>query len=299
MDDNLLIPILLSGLFSAQNSGQSNTASSATSENSLDFKSMLLSSMTGSSTAASGESTSLSLIFMLSMCEQLLSLQVQNDIQTSSNSSSTKNQGGGNLQEVGKPYHINQFDAALQVGGSGANCDCGPTSLVMALHQIGLLVAGETSGSNNGQAVDLARFSMASSTATDGVDANGNRVNAEHNTFTNFNDLARGAAAAGAKSTMITPTAEAIAQALQSGASVIASGTFVGKYPLPWTGDRGSDNQTAPGYATGHIIAIRSYDSATGLFTINDPARNEPHQVTASALNSFMAGNAGAMALRQ
>jgi hypothetical protein len=131
------------------------------------------------------------------------------------------------------------------------------------------------------------------------VDASGKRVNAEHDTFTNFNDLARGAAAAGVKSENLTPTASNIAQALQSGASVIASGTFAGKYPPPWTGDSGVDNQSAPGNATAHIIEIRSYDPSTGLFTINDPARHQPNLITATDLENFMSGNAGAMALRE
>jgi len=99
----------------------------------------------------------------------------------------------------------------------------------MALHQLGLRMAGETSGSNDGEAVDLARRSMVADSAGDGVDANGHRVEAEHSTFTNFNDLARGAAAAGAKSQIIKASAAGIQSALQNGASVIASGTFVGK----------------------------------------------------------------------
>ena len=194
-------------------------------------------------------------------------------------------------------HHINQFQAELQVGGDGANADCGPTSLVMALHQLGLRVAGETSNSNDGDAVDLARLSMIADSARDGVDANGNRVDAEHSTYTNFGDLKRGAAAAGAKSQMITSSAAGIQSALQSGASVIVSGTFTGKYPLPWTGDRGIDNNSAPGHAGAHLIEVSAYDSASNTFTVQDPARNQALQVSASALEQFMAGNSGAMAL--
>jgi hypothetical protein len=44
--------------------------------------------------------------------------------------------------------------------GDGANSNCGPTSLVKALHKLGLYVAGETAASSDGEAVDLARLSM-------------------------------------------------------------------------------------------------------------------------------------------
>ncbi len=138
---------------------------------------------------------------------------------------------------------------------------------------------------------------MANNHAKDGVDARGRRVDAEHNTFTDFNDLRRGAAAAGAKSKSLAPTLSNIKQALEDGSSVIVSGTFVGKYPLPWTGDRGFDNHSAPGNATAHLIEVSAYDPSKKLFTIHDPARSRSNQVTASALRNFMSGNAGAMAV--
>lgn len=236
---------------------------------------------------------------MISMYEQLISQQIQKAAPEAS-------QGTTELASLGQAvsgaaqtafHHINQFLAELQVGGDGRNADCGPTSLVMALHQLGLSVAGETSDTNDGEAVGLARRSMVNSRDRDGVDANGNRVDAEHSTFTNFNDLARGAAAAGAKSQILPASAAGIRSALQSGASVIASGTFAGKYPLPWTGDRGIDNNTAPGHATAHLIEVSAYDPSSNTFTVHDPARSQVTQVSAAALENFMAGNAGAMGL--
>jgi hypothetical protein len=165
------------------------------------------------------------------------------------------------------------------------------------LHQLGLRVAGETAESNDGEAVDLARRSMIGSGTRDGVDANGRRVEAEHSTYTNFNDLARGAAAAGAQSQVIKASAAGIRGALQGGASVIVSGTFTGKYPLPWTGDRGIDNNSAPGNAGGHLIEVSAYDASSNTFTVHDPARSGVVHVSAATLEQFMAGNAGAMAL--
>jgi hypothetical protein len=236
---------------------------------------------------------------MLSLLEQLISQQVQN-VSAETDQAATGLASLANTVSDGAQaafHHINQFLAELQVGGDGRNADCGPTSLVMALHQLGLRVAGESSGTNDGEAVGLARRSMVASSARDGVDANGNRVDAEHSTFTNFGDLARGAAAAGAKSQFIKASAAGIQGALQSGASVIASGTFAGKYPLPWTGDRGFDNNSAPGHATAHLIEVSAYDPSSNTFTIHDPCRAQVTQVSAAALEQFMAGNAGAMAL--
>ncbi len=236
---------------------------------------------------------------MLSLLEQMISQQVQNAAaetdQATGNLGSLVNKVSDNAQSTF--HHINQFLAELQVGGDGRNADCGPTSLVMALHQLGLRVAGETSSNNDGEAVGLARRSMVNSSARDGVDANGNRVDAEHSTYTNFSDLARGAAAAGAKSQVIKSNAAGIQSALQNGASVIVSGTFAGKYPLPWTGDRGIDNNSAPGHATAHLIEVSAYDSSSNTFTIHDPCRVQAVQVSGAALEQFMAGNAGAMAL--
>lgn len=192
---------------------------------------------------------------------------------------------------------INQFDAEKQVGGDGINSNCGPTSLVMALRRIGLKVDGETDGMSDGKVVDLARKSMAASGTYDGVTARGKRVEAEHNVYTDFDDLSRGAIAAGASARVIDPDSGTIGQAVKSGASVIISGTFIGKSPLPWTGDRGKDNHSAPGNAGNHIVLVSGYNSATGTFTINDPARNSSLQVSSKALERFLAGNAGAIAI--
>jgi hypothetical protein len=270
--------------------------------NSLGSGDNSLASLLGNS---AGSSTGSNLLSSLApLYEQMLSQQIQGSYQpvqtkstiqaaTTATAASSSNRGGGII------HHINQFNAALAEGGSGSNSDCGPTSLVMALHQIGLGVAGETSGISDGKAIDLARLSMASSSATDGVDASGRRSNAEHLAYTNFNDLARGAAAAGAKSTMITPSAASIQSALQGGASVVVSGTFAGKYPPPWTGDLGFDNNSAPGNAAAHLIDVSSYDPSTNMFTIQDPCRTKSNQVSASALERFMSGNAGAMAVKR
>jgi len=263
-----------------------------------EFKNVLL-MMTSGSELNSLSTGNLLAPLLESLYEQLLALQVQNDYLSDAGTSPDFFTGPANSLGAANLTHINQFEAERQVGGNGANANCGPTSLVMALHQLGLGVAGETASTSSGEAVDLARLSMVTSSAKDGVDASGRRVDAEHNSYTNFSELARGATEAGARSERIDPDASSIIRALQRGASVIVSGTFAGKYPLPWTGDRGSDNQSAPGNATAHIIKVGAYDPSTQLFTINDPARLKPHQVTAAALERFMSGNAGALAVRR
>jgi Peptidase_C39 like family len=316
MDASFLLPMLLLADQQVQNGAQS-PSSSDSKASAQDFNAVLRLLMAEQITASfgqfsSGDSSTAGLFdagtgssalgsmlpLMESLVEQLLSQQVQTDAQsTPSATTITATPPASSLQSAGEFHHINQFVADIQEGGDGINADCGPTSLVMALHQLGLNVAGEAANASDGKAIDLARLSMASSRAKDGVDANGNRSDAEHNTFTDFNDLARGASRAGAKNRRLSPNTSAIKDALDSGASVIVSGTFAGKYPLPWTGDRGVDNHSAPGNATAHLIEVSSYDPATKMFTINDPARLHSNQVSASALRSFMSGNAGAMAL--
>ncbi len=194
---------------------------------------------------------------------------------------------------------INQFDAEKQVGGDGVNSNCGPTSLVMALRGLGLSLPGEASTGKVGELVDLARKVMTHDSGRDGVTGSGKRAEYEHNFYTDFDDMKRGARAAGASTRMIAEDAQSILSALKSGARVIVSGTFSGKSNLPWTGDRGPDNNGAPGNATKHIVTVSGYNQETGRFIINDPARRTPVEVTGAQLESFMSGNAGAMAVHR
>lgn len=194
---------------------------------------------------------------------------------------------------------INQFAADKEMGGDGINSNCGPTSLVMALRGLGLSFKGQGSDASNGEVVDLARRMMVADPSRDGVDARGKRAEGEINSYTDFDDLARGVKAAGGTSQMIGEDTASIRSALLSGAKVIVSGTFSGKSPLPWTGDRGRDNNSAPGGATMHIVTVSGYDSQTNSFIINDPARLTPLRVSSAALQNFMDGNAGAMAVRK
>lgn len=202
----------------------------------------------------------------------------------------------GSLMQRAFAIQINQFEAEKQVGGDGANANCGPASLAMAIQSLGLSIAGCSWTSTPGELVDMARQSMTAAWQ-DGVDSNGLRVEAEHSTFTTLTDIERGARAAGATTHRVNPDPAAIRLALLAGERVIVSGTFVGKDPLPWTGDRESDRQSAPGGATGHFVLVSGYDPSLGLFVINDPARNTPLMTDAQTLQSFMEGNAGALAI--
>lgn len=298
MSNFLLSPLFLSMLQNLEGMEQGASSSNNTEDINQNFQNLLL-MLTGDSENTSSSTGSLFSSLTGDLNESLFSLQLQNEDPSAQTPFSLFAKKYSTTFGVENSTHINQFDAERQIGGNGANSDCGPTSLVMSLHQLGLGVAGETASCSSGDAVCLARRSMASSSAKDGVDANGNWSDAEHNTYTDFSDLSRGASAAGAIPTRISPSASGIINALNSGAKVIVSGTFAGKSPLPWTGDRGVDNQSAPGHATAHIINVSGFDPLTQKFTIHDPARNTPNQVTAAQLQSFMSGNAGALAIRR
>ena len=228
---------------------------------------------------------------MLTLMEKMLQLETQ------AQSRAAKESGSIESAKNASTLQINQFEAERQNGGDGINANCGPTSLVIALHALGLKVAGEVANTSQSQAVDLARKAMVDDAARDGIDENGLRADLEHNTFTNFNDLLNGAKESGAKALLILPNANSVQSVLQKGGQVIISGTFVDKEPLPWMGDSGIDNNTAPGFATQHIVAVTAYDEKTKTFTVNDPARNSPIQVDANTLEWFMSGNSGAMSL--
>ncbi len=276
----------------------SDSSSKTSSSDFKDILSMMLNGMTSNNSMASfglGDSSSeddsssllgfssstLMMPLMIALMEKIMALDTQDQVKTS-------------VSSIG---HINQFEADAANGGDGVNADCGPTSLVMALHALGLKVPGEDKANTQGEVIDLARTSMVSDPARDGLDESGQRSDSEHNTFTNFNDLIQGAKAAGATVTKLTPNAAAIRNALDSGAKVLVSGTFTGKTPVPWTGDRGVDAATAPGFATDHIVAVTGYDEKSGQFTVNDPARAKTFTVGSGTLMYFMEGNAGAIAL--
>lgn len=286
-----LMTMLMQKLSNANSSSNSSSAAEFSDIMKLMIPMMAMQTfnMSGDSNSSSGSSlgmgssvSSMMAPIMMSLMEKILSENVNSELSS-----------GASTSQV----HINQFSAEKAAGGDGINANCGPTSLVMALHSLGLKVKGETSSSSDGDLIDLARKSMVTDASRDGIDKNGNRSDAEHNTFTNFNDLTRGAEAAGAKASRITPAASSIKNALLTGSKVIVSGTFVGKTPLPWTGDSGTDDNKAPGNATKHIIAITGYNQSQGKFIVDDPARKSTLLVTASQLEAFMDGNAGALAV--
>lgn len=196
-----------------------------------------------------------------------------------------------------KGDHINQFAAEIQAGGDGANANCGPASLVMALRSLGMRIKGETAATTDGVAVDMARRIMATDPERDGVNAQGYRDELEHSIDTNFPDLVHGAQISGAGTDFLPATAAGIRAALEKGAKVIVSGSFEDKKPLPWTGDNSWDIDGPPGGATLHVVAVTGFDKTNRLFEIQDPARNSPIQIDARTLEYFMRDNAGALAI--
>ena len=160
-----------------------------------------------------------------------------------------------------------------------------------------LKAQGVDTGLSDGDLVDLIRALMVDDSNKDGIGENGERIEWEHNSFTDFPELQQGAAYLGLSSEIIDTDSISIQSALFTGKTVIASGTFREKYPLPWTGDRAHDSDSAPGGATEHFVTITDYNAQRGEFLINDPARTTPLWISKSTLEYFMQGNAGAMSI--
>lgn len=179
--------------------------------------------------------------------------------------------------------HITQvYDEKYNPTGAMRSADCGPTSLAMCLKGLGL---GGDGGPQD--RIDQARFQMFDGVdaSRDGVDANGNKVQEEHSTTTNIEDVRRGAERMGAKCTDIS-NVDQVAQALEGGAMVALAGNNSGNI---YGGGNGID------YNGGHFIAVSAYDRSTDTFTINDPlAHGGPIQVTRDQLRQYMWDQDGA-----
>jgi len=162
----------------------------------------------------------------------------------------------------------------------------------MALEILGLKIDEKYETMPRGGALIHMRRSMVADANRDGVNNKGEAVASEHSTFTNFDDIERGAKSAGASYEELNITPDSFKQALESGGMIIASGTFTGKNPLPWTENRpGKSPTNAPGGATKHIIAIVGL-TPEGKFIVNDPARiPPPMEVDWETLRSFMKDN--------
>jgi hypothetical protein len=91
---------------------------------------------------------------MLNLLEQILAKNTRESM--------SQNTTPGSISSVGEAirYQINQFDAESQIGGDGINANCGPTSLAIALHALGLKVKGEGTSTSSGRVIELARLSM-------------------------------------------------------------------------------------------------------------------------------------------
>jgi len=248
---------------------------------------MFSSQLDGMSSASSGSSSSLfgsdlfMMPFMMNLVEQLMATRMGS-------------LEAGTPLELASMIQINQFEAEMQLGGDGINANCGPASLAMAMRSLG---AAPYSGGMDGGLVDYARRLMIDDPQRDGLGAGGMRAEWEHNSYTSLAEIAQGAENGGLESHRLTPSSSAIIMAVQSGARVIASGTFRGKEPLPWTGDTERDFYRAPGGATEHFVLVSGYDDRTGKLIINDPARHSPIAVYPHQLDEFMRGNEGALAV--
>lgn len=292
MDINYLDSIEIN---SSQYSNHINSGVGKTDANGADFQQILQLMNMGMSLQGSSESGSSGIFGSMNSFLLPLMMQLMDQIM-SANLAGKMGSEVLSLQDA-QGFHINQFSAERQVGGDGINSNCGPAALAMALTSLNIGGISQFANTTKGNLVDLARRIMVEESWRDGVDANGVRLEAEHNGFTSLAEIARGAENAGAGSMRISPDSQSILRALRGGQQVIVSGTFRNKSPLPWTGDRRNDFNRAPGGATEHFVLVSGYDSMTGQFIVNDPARNHPHLVESKALEYFMIGNEGALAI--
>lgn len=233
---------------------------------------------------AGGASGSLMAMLMLTVLEKLLTQFSQGQAATTS----------GVVGAVARFTHINHFEAEQQLG-DGRNTNCGPAALVMALRAVGCDIAGAAPGINDGQAVALARRAMATDPRRDDLTDYGQAAEFEVNNLIGLEEIQHGAQASGATTQRLAPNAESARQALLRGASVVLSGTFAGKSPLPWISDH--ENAAETGDATGHFVVVTAYDANSGYFLVHDPARRTPLAVSGPTLECFMRGNAGALAI--
>jgi hypothetical protein len=206
--------------------------------------------------------------------------------------------------------YINQFDAEKQVGGDAKNANCGPTSVVMALHAQGLElpeIPGQPHNGTDGADIQAARFHMYNGVdgARDGVElrdpndpsagykyakmsGDGN----ENSSYTYFDEVPNAVSAAGGHSETIGADSGSVAQALKDGKSVVLSGTFVED------GQVKTDTWTQGGGAKEHVVAVTGITD-DGNFIVCDPAypNRTPLVATPEQLDAFMRGNEGAIAV--
>lgn len=71
---------------------------------------------------------------MLGLLEEIMSMELSGQ-----ETDVLPDEGIESLEDARK-IHINQFDAEISVGGDGVNANCGPTSLAIGLHVLGIPV---------------------------------------------------------------------------------------------------------------------------------------------------------------
>ncbi|MHA7632486.1 SH3 domain-containing protein [Corallococcus sp. M7] len=208
--------------------------------------------------------------------------------------------------------YVNQFDAETQVGDKeGRNANCGPTATLMAFLNEGLEIPSIPGIEHNGTAgadVQAVRYwgNRVSDPDTDGVTTNdaGETVYAlgwENSQYTGFEDVKNAVTAARGSWAKVAANSEGIQKAIESGMSVVISGTFV---EAAAEGSENadpvvkSDTWAQGGGATDHLVAVVGM-TPEGNFIVCDPAVEvrTPIEVTPEELDAFMRGNAGAIGI--
>ncbi len=175
--------------------------------------------------------------------------------------------------------HMTQvYDETYNPNGAMTSADCGPTSLAMGLEYLGLNPDGSVQDK-----IDSARKGMGDP-SRDGYDEDGNRLEEEHHTYTDVDDMRRSAQAAGA-TTYDVSTMDDLITHVSQGHPVVLGGQGAGSI-------YGSQNDVD--YEGGHFITVSAYDPETGMFTINDPLSHKgPIKVTREQLGQFQCDGDG------
>ncbi len=171
-----------------------------------------------------------------------------------------------------RSVHLTQVSSKFNKSASSGNRDCGPASVAMALHLLGIKVRGER-GSGQ-KVIDAAR-------ALTGV---GERSSATTNL-----DLERALGASGASTQTLSSVSE-VRSAVESGKPVILNGNpgAPGAY-----GKRFGSDKMVP-FDGAHWIVVSGYDTEKDSFIINDPlSKAGAVKVSAKELRAYMGGSIG------
>lgn len=183
------------------------------------------------------------------------------------------------------PAFINQFTQ----DPNGSNSDCGPASLAMCLHAIGLRVKGATASSSVLDILMYARKEMywGVDSTKDGVDSTGTkRDDPEHSAYTGLIALVNAGKASGADSSSTGASIANLDSALANNCACILGGNVAS--PGTWGAKSG---------ATAHWVCVVGKNS-DGTYVLGDPCYQSMINVTDAQINAFWGSSGNLMTFK-